>query len=102
MEGGGGVGVELVRTTLKSLFQCYNCFFRSQFAIIGDSLLEQLRAILVGDEEEEKEEEKKDEDKMKKEEDVSRVFVMARQEELVRTTFLQNCLSLLLFKGTTS
>jgi hypothetical protein len=28
----------------------------------------------------------------KKEEDVSRVFVMARQEELVRTRFLQNFL----------
>ncbi len=67
-------------------------FFRSQFAIIGDSLLEQLRAILVGDEEQEKE---KDEDKMKKKEDVSRVFVMARQEELVSPTFLQSCLSLL-------
>ncbi len=86
--------MELVRTTLNSLFQC---LFRSQFAIIGDSLLEQLRAILVGDEEEEKKE-----DKIKKEEDVSRVFVMARQEELVSPRFLQNCLSLLLIKGTTS
>jgi hypothetical protein len=42
----------------------------------------------VGDEEEEKEK-----DKVKNKEDVSRVFVMARQEELVRTRFLQNCLS---------
>jgi hypothetical protein len=70
-------------------------FFRSQFAIIGDSLLEQLRAILVGDEEEEK----KDEDKMKNKEDVSRVFVMARQEELVSPTFLQNFLIMPFFVG---